>query len=187
MELQNHYAHGQDNLLWTLAKALDILNWWQNQKLWYFRQGRNAHGVALAQIDHGGRQNMLIVLPVEVRAFHQGLSLWGRWQWDQRPCHTSKIDNNEEGDSKQASVGFVQITFFQQYGHKLNLECIYLDTCTTFSQVVLKEYLQGIHHFSKEPIACCNTGSTYTDLEQNFRDIGVCLNTMVIANILHFN
>lgn len=29
MELHNHCAQGQDNYLWTLAKALDILNWCQ--------------------------------------------------------------------------------------------------------------------------------------------------------------
>lgn len=70
-------------------------------------------------------------------------------------------DDNDEGS--QPGVGFVQVAFLQRYGYRLDPEHIYLDTCSTFSQVVRKEYLESLERVNKGLTAHCNAGTTYTN------------------------
>ncbi len=56
--------------------------------------------------------------------------------------HINDDDEDMEPEEVEEAIGLIQCAFIQCYGSELNPNHIYLDTCTTFSQVIKKEFLK---------------------------------------------
>ncbi len=184
MELRNQYSQGQDNYPRTMAKALDILNGYQNPNNRYVGRAANAGGVAFTQVNQGGANR---------RGNCYACGEPGHFA---REC-PKQPDNNEDSEEQihiniddevdePTGVGFVQDAFVQRYGYRLDPTHLYLDTCSTFSQVVRREFLKDVHRVDKGLTAYCNAGKTYTDVKGKLGSMDVWLNTLAIANIISF-
>ncbi len=86
----------------------------------------------------------------------------------------------------EKAVRFIQCAFLQQFGKELKLDHIYLDTYTTFSQVVKDEFLSKVQHTKTRILAHCNAGKIFLDQFGYICKLKVWHNALGLAKILLF-
>lgn len=113
-------------------------------------------GMAFIQADCSGNNDK------PGRCYH--CNQLGHWKRDclLKNKHSSN-DEIEQNEDVEKAVGFILCTFLQRFGKELNPDHIYLDTCTTFSQVMKDEFLTNVQHTKSGLMVHCNADTIFID------------------------
>lgn len=187
--LANQYLMGSDNYPKTLEQAVKLLNNYRSGIPKYRpKGGRSDENVAFVQ--GGEEKKKKDKSHIECYNCHEKGHYASECPSKGTEDGVANLNINDEDD--EFRVRFLQMgshdyTFHQSGESGLNKNHVYLDTCSTFHQIVNADLVKSIKETKNSLTGRCNAGTTHTNKKGKFGSLEVWVNEQGIANILSFD